>query len=192
MLDVDKDEIRQNWQQVHGGSNGSGLAVCDFNVDFIPVSQSANESQMIETRQFNVTEVARYFSISPVLLQDLSHSSYSTIDASQLEFLTHTLLPYISLMESEFNRKLGEDGIVIDLDGKYLMSADKNTEANYIKNLISSGVICINEGRRMLGLGPIEGGDKHIIAYTNIDNNTINKDETEPNNDVSNEDNLES
>ena len=179
VLDVNKDEIRQNWQQVHGGSNGSGLAVCDYNVDFIPVSQSANESQMIETRQFNVTEVARYFSISPVLLQDLSHSSYSTIEASQLEFLTNTLLPYISLIECEFNRKLGDDGIIIDFDEKYLMTADKNVEANYINSLISSGVICINEGRKMLGYGPIDGGDKHIIAYTSIDDNTINKDETQ-------------
>lgn len=191
VLDVDKEEIRKNWQQVHGGSDGSGLAVCDFNCEFIPVSQSANESQMIETRQFNVTEVARYFNISPVLLQDLSHSSYSTIEASQLEFLIHTLLPYISLIESEFNRKLGEDGIIIDLDEKYLMSADKNTEANYIKNLISSGVICVNEGRRMLGFGPIEGGDKHIIAYTNIDNNTINKEGDETNEDDSVEDESE-
>ena len=179
VMQPDKEEIRSNWAQVHGGSNGSGLAICDYNVDFVPVSQNARESQMIEARLFNVTEVARFFGISPVLLQDLSHSSYSTIEAAQLEFLTHTLLPYIAMMESELNRKLGSEKLYIDLDEKYIMTTDKQAEANYITTLINSGVICINEGRKMIGLGPIEGGDKHIIAYTKIDDNTINKSNTE-------------
>lgn len=174
MPNIDKDEIRQSWQQVHGGSNGSGLAICDYNVDFIPVSQNASQSQMIESRLFNVTEVARFFGISPVLLQDLSHSSYSTIEAAQLEFLTHTLLPYISLVENEFNRKLATDAFYIDLDETYLMTSDKQAEANYIKSLISCGVICVNEARKMIGLSPIDGGDKHFVAYTDISQNTIN------------------
>ena len=173
VMNVDKEEIRSNWNQVHGGSNGSGLAICDWNVDFVPVSQNARESQMIEARLFNVTEVARFFGISPVLLQDLSHSSYSTIEASQLEFLTHTLLPYISMIESELNRKLGSENLYIDLDEKYLMTTDKQAEASYITTLIGSGVLCINEGRKMLGLGPIEGGDKHMVNFTKIEDNII-------------------
>lgn len=174
VMNVDKEEIRKNWNQVHGGSEGSGLAICDYNVDFVPVTQNARESQMIEARLFNVTEVARYFGISPVLLQDLSHSSYSTIEASQLEFLTHTLLPYISIVENEINRKLGKDNLYIDLDEKYLMTTDKQAEANYIQTLLSTGVICINEARKMLNLGPIDGGSVHFVAYTNIKDNTIN------------------
>lgn len=173
-MEVDKDAIRQSWQQVHGGSNGSGLAICDYNVDFIPVTQNPAQSQMIESRLFNVTEVARFFGISPVLLQDLSNSSYSTIEASQLEFLAHTLLPYISLFENEFNRKLSDGSFAIDFDETYLMTTDKQAEANYIKSLISCGVICINEGRKMIGLSPIEGGDKHFVAFTDISQNTIN------------------
>lgn len=180
VMNVDKEEIRNNWNQVHGGSNGSGLAICDYNVDFVPVSQNARESQMIEARLFNVTEVARFFGISPVLLQDLSHSSYSTIEASQLEFLTHTLLPYISMIESELNRKLGYDSIYIDLDEKYIMTTDKQAEASYITTLLNSGVICINEARKMLGYGPIDGGDRHMIPFTDVDQNTINKNDVTP------------
>ena len=173
VMQPDKEEIRSNWAQVHGGSNGSGLAICDYNVDFVPVSQNARESQMIEARLFNVTEVARFFGISPVLLQDLSHSSYSTIEAAQLEFLTHTLLPYIAMMESELNRKLGSEKLYIDLDEKYIMTTDKQAEANYITTLINSGVICINEGRKMIGLGPIEGGNKHTVSFTKVEDNII-------------------
>lgn len=173
VLDVNKDEIRQNWAQVHGGSNGSGLAVCDYNVDFIPISQDAAKSQMIESRLYNVTEIARFFGISPVLLQDLSHSSYSTIEAAQLEYVTHTLLPYISLFEAEVNRKLGNNRIWIDLDETYLMTTDKQNLAGYLKTLKDAGIISINEARNKLGLNPVEGGDILMVNYTNIEDNTI-------------------
>ena len=174
VMNLNKDEIRQSWQQVHGGSNGSGLAICDYNVDFIPVSTNAAQSQMIESRLFNVTEVARYFGISPVLLQDLSHSSYSTIEASQLEFLTHTLLPYISLVEHEMNRKLSDGFFYIDLDEKYLMTTDQQGKANYLSTLKMSGVISTNEARKMIGLAPVEDGDALIIPYTSIESNKVN------------------
>ena len=173
VLDLDKDEIRKNWQQVHGGDDGSGLAICDYNVDFIPVSQNASQSQMIESRLFNVTDVARFFGISPVLLQDLSHSSYSTIEASQLEFLTHTLLPYIALIETELNRKLGNDDILIDLNENYLMITDKNNLSNYLKSLKDSGIISINEARKQLGYGAVDGGDVLMVNYTKIEDNII-------------------
>ena len=173
VMNVDKDEIRKNWSQVHGGSNGSGLAVCDYNVDFIPISQDASKSQMIESRLYNVTEIARFFGISPVLLQDLSHSSYSTIEAAQLEYVTHTLLPYISLFESEVNRKLGNNRIWIDLDETYLMTTDKQNLAGYLKTLKDAGIISINEARKKLGMHPVEGGDILMVNYTNIEDNTI-------------------
>lgn len=179
LTDEQKESIRSSWQQVHGGNGSSGLAVMPINMDFVPVSQNASDSQMIETRTFNISEVARYFNISPVLLQDLSHSSYSTIEASQLEYIVHTLSPYIALIEDEFNRKLLDaDEYFIDLDENYLMKADKTTTANYLKTLTTSGILCINEARYQLGYGPIEGGDKHIIPFTDLNKNSVEGQET--------------
>ena len=51
---------------------------------------------MLETREYNVVEIARFFNINPVLLGDLSHSSYNSIEDAQIEFTTHTLLPLIT------------------------------------------------------------------------------------------------
>ena len=104
-------------------------------MEFQSLSQDADKAQMIETRQYNITEIARYFNISPVLLADLSHSSYSTLEAVQLDFLTHTLQPYISMIESEFNRKLlslSETNLYIDLDETYLLKSDKQSTASYL------------------------------------------------------------
>lgn len=131
----------------------------------------------METRLFTVSEVARFFNISPVLLGDLSHSSYATIEASQLEFLTHTLTPYIEILENEFNRKLisKEDNVVFDWDEMHLLLADKQSTASYLSTMVSSGIMSINEARHTINMEPIPDGDKHIIAYTDINQNTIGK-----------------
>ena len=168
-----KESARSSWNQVHG-SGGSGLAIMDADCDFIPVTQSANESQLLDTRQFNVTEIARFFNISPVLLQDLSHSSYNTIEAANLEFVQHTLMPYIMLIEEEFNRKLMfTNDIYIDIDENTLLKGDKSTMAGYIRTLKDGGVITTNEARDMIDMNPIEGGDEVIIPFTNIESNTV-------------------
>lgn len=177
--DEQKESARSSWNQVHG-SGGSGLAIMDADCDFIPVMQSANESQLLDTRQFNVTEIARFFNISPVLLQDLSHSSYNTIEAANLEFVQHTLMPYIKLIEEEFNRKLMfTNDIYIDIDETTLLKGDKTTMSNYIRTLKDGGVITTNEARDMIDMNPIEGGDEVIIPYTDINSNTIGENNDE-------------
>lgn len=181
-----KEKARQAFADVHSGNNSSGLVILDDDMDYKPLSSNANESQMLETRLFNVSEIARFFNINPVLLGDLSKSSYNTIEAANIEFVTHTLMPYISMVECEFNRKLilpNEEGFTIDLDEKYLIRGDKNSTATYYKTLVESGIISRNEARRGLGLPPLDGLDDIVIPYTNVANNTLtgdkNKDENE-------------
>ena len=176
-----QSEIRQTWNMTHNGQSGSGLAVVGVDLDYIPMSQNASDSQLLETRLFTVSEVARFFNISPVLLGDLSHSSYATIEASQLEFLTHTLTPYIEILENEFNRKLisKEDNVVFDWDEMHLLLADKQSTASYLSIMVSSGIMSINEARHTINMEPIPDGDKHFVAYTDINQNTINKKQSE-------------
>ena len=157
------------------------MAVLQGNMDYKPIQLSAADSQMIESRQYNVQDIARFFGISPVLLGDLSHSSYSTLEAVQNQFLLQTLQPYITMIEDEFNRKLllpSESNLTINLDETYLMKSDKTATATYYSTLIDKGILCINEVRRELGYSEIEGGDKHIIPYTTINDNQINNTQT--------------
>ena len=176
LTDEQRKQIRTNWNQAYA-DGGSGIAVLQGNMDYKPVQMSAADSQMLESRLFNVQDIARFFGISPVLLGDLSHSSYNTIEATQNQFLLHTLQPYITMVEAEFNRKLlkpSEANLSINLDETALLKTDKTAIANYYGTLIDKGILCINEVRKELGYSSIEGGDKHIIAYTDIKQNTIN------------------
>lgn len=173
---MNKIQAQQALNSIEGNVNADKAyyKFLPFDIDFQPLTQNAKDAQMIETRLFNVSEIARFFNISPVLLQDLSKSSYSTVEAANLQFLTQTLLPYISIIEAEFNRKLvGEENIFIDLDEREFLRTDSQSTANYYVTLVNAGILSRNEVREQLGYNKVEGGDELAIPYTNTEQNTF-------------------
>lgn len=173
-----KQEAKESWEKIYGAyGTGGGIAVLGNDWKYQSISQNSEQSQMLQSREFNITELARYFTISPTLIGDLSHTQYGSLEAAQADFIAHTLLPLISMIQDEFNRKLlkpSERGrIIIDLDEDHIYLSDKSSTATYLSTLTSNGILSINEARHILGLQPIEGGDQHIIAYTDISQNTI-------------------
>ena len=174
-----KTDIRTSWRE---SMDGQGLAVLQGNMDYTPIQMNVADAQLIESRQFNITDIARFFSINPVLIGDLTHSSYNTIEAAQLDLLTHTLIPYITVIEQEFNRKLWTPsekamGYNINLDESSVLRIDKKSQVDYYTKLLSAGVLSINETRLALGYDAIEGGDKHTIAYSDPDQNAVDNNE---------------
>ena len=171
-----REDIRTAWNETYT-SNGSGIAILQGNMDYQHVQATAKESQMLESREYSVQDIARFFGISPVLLGDLSKSSYSSLEAVLIDFLLHCLQPYISMIEAEFNKKLltaKETNLNIILDTNEILRTDKAGQSAYYSTLIGSGVLSINEVRKELGYNGIgEDGNKHIVAYTDISQNTI-------------------
>ena len=178
-----KTDIRQSWRE---SMDGQGLAVLQGNMDYTPIQMNVSDAQLIESRQFNVNDIARFFNINPTLLGDLTHSAYNTLEAAQEEFLVHTLMPYISIMEQEMSRKLfppSEWNYSINLDELAILRTDKKNQADYYTKLLEKGVLSINEVRKAMGYPEVEGGDKHIIAYSDPNQNDItNDDEINDNN----------
>ena len=177
LTDRQKNDIRTSWNQAYT-NGGSGLAILQGNMEYKPIQLSASDSQLLESRSYNVQDIARFFGINPILLGDLSHSSYSTLEAAQQEFLLHTLQPYIVMVEEEFTRKLtkpSEKNIQVNLDETAILKTDKAALASYYGALLDRGVICINECRKELGLSPINGGDKHVLPYTKLEDNIISE-----------------
>lgn len=191
LTSAQKQDIKQSWQTVHGAGKTGGIAVIGNDMEYIAVGSSANDAQMLETREFNGIEVARYLNIDPILIGLKSASSYNSIEQAQLSFLSHCIYPLISLIETEFNRKLikpSEKGkIYIDFDENHIMFADKSATANYYSTLVKNGIMTINEARHMLDLLPKDGADSLIIPYTDLNKNTLggdkNTDENEENGD---------
>ena len=176
LSDAQRTQIRESWNTAY--SNGAGgIAILPGNMQYQAVQLSSEDSQLLQSRVFNVAEIARWFGLSPVLLGDLNHSSYNTLEATQTQFLLHTLLPYVVMIEEEFTEKLLKPSegtsMEIIMDESYILRTDKNSQADYFSKLLSSGVLSINEVRAELGYTPIENGDKHIIPYTDVNQNAI-------------------
>ena len=180
-----KEAARDAFATTHSGSSGSGLVILDEDMSYTPISGSASDSQMLEARAFNVEEIARYFNINPLLLGDTKGASYKSIEEANVEFLSRTLMPYVSLIEDEFNRKLvkpEEQGkVIIDFEEGELLRGDMKSTSEYIQKLVSSGIMTTNEAREMLGLPAKEGCDDLIVAYTKISDNKVSgEEEKEP------------
>lgn len=179
-----RTDIRSNWNKVYT-SNGSGLAVLQGNMQYQPIQMNASDSQLLESRNFNVSDIARFFGISPVLLGDLSKMSYGTIEAVQQDFLLHTLQPYIVMVEEEFTKKLlkpSESNLLIDLDEKYLLRTNKEATANFYSTMVCNGIMSRNEARKEMGLEKVEGGDELVIPFTKISDNTLSGNDAESEN----------
>jgi HK97 family phage portal protein len=116
---------------------------------------------------FNVVDMCRFFSVSPVKVFDLSKSSYSTVEATQLQYLTDTVLAVITKIEQEINRKIflpSERGrIIAEFDTSAILRTDKAAQASFYKEMSYIAGITPNETRRELGYSRLEGGDNAFV-----------------------------
>lgn len=162
-----RDRIYNTWNQRITESGGGGVAVLEADMKFQPIAISPKDSQLLESRLFNVSEICRFFSVSPVKAFDLSKSSYSTVEATQLQFLTDTLLPIITKFEQEFQRKLfnyiEQDGYRVEFDTTVILRTDKAALGNYLRTMFNIGGLTPNELRRENNLPPVENGDKPFV-----------------------------
>lgn len=164
-----KQQIKQAWQMAFNPNYGSpnGVAVLEGNFTFEPITVNPSDAQLLETRQFNVVDICRFFGVSPVKAFDLTKSSYSTVEATELAFLTDTLSPLLEKIELEFERKLykpsEKDSIDVRFDTAMLLRADKQSLANYYQTLFNIGVVSPNDIRKQLDMPAIEGGDNTFV-----------------------------
>lgn len=164
-----KEALKSSWMMAFNPATGTpnGVAILEGNLSFEPITVNPTDAQLLETRQFNVVDICRFFGVSPVKAFDLSKSSYSTVEATNLSFLTETLSPLLEKIELEFERKLykpsEKDSIDVRFDTATLLRADKAALAQYYNTLFNIGVVSPNDIRKQLDLPAIEGGDNTFV-----------------------------
>lgn len=178
-----KEDIRSSWNNAYS-NGGNGLAVLQGNMTYQPIQLSSADAQMIESRQFNVEDIGRFFGVNPLLLGLKGSASYASLEMVQNDFLVHTLQPYITMVENEFTRKLlkpSESDLKVNLDENAILRVDKAAQANYYGSLLDKGVLSIDEVRKELGYNEI-GLKEHFVSYTKIEDNIVGNKNNKDNN----------
>jgi len=137
-----------------------------------PVSMSAEDSQLLETRKFQVVDIARAFGVPPHMIGETSASTSwgSGIEQMSIGFGRYTLGPYLVRGEQELNRKLWprSQKYFVEFNRDGLMAGDSKSEAEYFGKALggpgSQGWMTVNEVRRIKNLPPLDGGEKLIYA----------------------------
>lgn len=161
-----KQQLKNAWTNAFQ-DNAGGTAILESGMTYTPISINPTDAQLLESRKFNIVEICRYFGVSPMKAFDYSNTSYNSVEAAELAFLTDTLAPLLSKIELEFERKLflpsEKDYMDLKFNTSVLLRADKASLAAYYQNLFNIGAMSPNEIRRNLDLTPIEGGDTTYI-----------------------------
>lgn len=172
-----KEDVRASWAAAYGSNNDkNGIAVLDGNWSFQELSISPADAQLLDSRKFNVIDIARFFGVPPTKLFDTAGVNYNSLEMSQLAFLTDCIQPLLVKIEQEFETKLFNKGERVKHDVKFdttmMLRTDKASLANYYNTMFNMGVYSPNEIRQALDMTAIENGDMHIaqVNLTTLDN----------------------
>ena len=167
----DPSKVRDSWSQTFGGSaNAHKIAVLEEGMKYTPISISPNEAQFLETRKFQIDEIARIFRVPPHMVGDLEKSSFSNIEQQSLEFVKYTLDPWVSRWEQNMARALLTDEekksyfIKFNVDG--LLRGDYQSRMNGYATARQNGWMSANDIRELENLDRIPaelGGDLYLI-----------------------------
>jgi len=167
----DPGKIRDSWTQTFGGSANSGkIAVLEEGMRYSPISIPPEQAQFLETRKFQIEEIARIFRVPLHMIGSLEHSTFSNIEHQSLDFVKFTLSPWISRWEQSIARTLlrpeekNEYFVKFNVDG--LLRGDYQSRMNGYATARQNGWMSANDIRELENLDRIpeeEGGDLYLI-----------------------------
>jgi HK97 family phage portal protein len=164
MEDAQFKAWKKRWETFYGGAVGDHTTpILEYGMKYKPIGIPPNDAQFIETRVFQLQDIARFFNTPPSLIGDLSRATFSNGEQQDMQFAKYSLRPILKGQECEFESKLvnrndeGTISIKYNMDG--LLRADMKTRAAYEQTLVSTGILTRNEAREIENKEPIEGLD---------------------------------
>jgi len=168
------DNLKKSLTDTYSGlGNAHRLMLLEDGMKPEKITIQPDDAQFLESRTFQIDEVARWFNLPPHKLKELSKSSFSNIESEQISFVIESLLPRIVSIEQTFNSQLltaeeRQAGLYTKHTIEGLLRGDAASRANYYRTMWNMGAISINEIREKEDFDPIEGGDIHYVPLNMI------------------------
>ena len=192
----DPDRVRESWNKGFSGSQNAGkVAILEEGMKYTPISIAPEQAQFLETRKFQINEIARIFRVPPHMVGDLEKSSFTNIEQQSLEFVKYTLDPWVVRWEQSLSRALftpeEKKKYFFKFNVEGLLRGDYQSRMNGYATARQNGWMSANDIRELENLDRIpaeEGGDLYLIngnmlplvhagAFADIDSG---KEESEP------------
>ena len=167
----DPSKLRESWHAVYGGTMNTGrIAVLEEGVKYQQIAIPPEEAQFLETRKFQIDEIARLYRVPPHMIGDLEKSSFNNIEQQSLEFVKYTLNPWVVRWEQSLQKALLSDRerkeyfIRFKVDG--LLRGDYKSRMEGYAIGRQNGWLSANDIRSLEDINPIEGdegGDLYLI-----------------------------
>ena len=167
----DPQRVKESWNSAYQGSaNAHKIAVLEEGMKYTPIGIAPEQAQFLETRKFQINEIARIFRVPPHMLADLEKSSFSNIEQQSLEFVKYTLDPWVVRWEQSMCRVLFSESekpayfIKFNVDG--LLRGDYASRMSGYATARQNGWMSANDIRELENLdriAPELGGDLYLI-----------------------------
>lgn len=165
------NNLRKTYNQIHQGSQSAHqLGILEEGMDWVDSNVSQEDSQFVETRQFQVKDIARIFAIPPHKIGDYSDFHLASIEEANIDYVSMTLIGWVVMMEMELNRKLltreQRKTHQISLDTTALLRGNITAQMLKIQTMRNTGAWSADDIRIDQGENPLKagvGGDKYVV-----------------------------
>lgn len=166
----DPEKLRKAWEDAYGGAGKAHrIAILEEGMEYKPISLPPEDSQFLSTREFSVDEICRIFRVPPHMVQNLKHATFSNIEHQSIDFVMHTLSPWLQRIEQAIIKDVlleaeqDEYFPKFNVDG--LLRGDYQSRMSGYATAFANGFMCPNDIRRLENLDPIpdeEGGNVYV------------------------------
>jgi HK97 family phage portal protein len=163
-----RDRLRESWESAQADwGNKHRVAVLEDDAEWQSLSIPPDDAQFLETRKFQVNEIARMFRVPPHLIGDLDRATFNNIEHQGIEFVVHTMRPWLVRWEQALNRQLlterDQREYFFEFKIDALLRGDAKARWEAYRTAREIGVLSANDIREMENMNPIDGGDKYFV-----------------------------
>lgn len=179
------DKARANLQESFAGIDGLAKShkklILEEGMHLEKIGIPPEDSQFLESRTFQISEIARWYNLPVHKLKEMSKSSFNNIEQEQISFVTDSIMPVVIRLEQAYNMQLLTQDERYkqklftrhNLDG--LLRGSPETRANVHRIYFGIGVMSINEIREYEGKDPVDNGDERFIPLNMIPLSKVNE-----------------
>lgn len=174
LSETQRDEIKASLSKYIGSKNSGKLMVLEAGMKYQGISINPEQSQLLETRGYDVEEICRFFKVPPVLIGYMTKQSSwaSSLEALNQQFLTYTLLPILRNIEESISKCLvrpeDQGRLFVKFNYEGFLRADSAARSAYYTQAVANGWMSRNEVREKEDLPKMEGGDTYTVQSAMI------------------------